>query len=403
MKNAAPLSILRKTALAALPLTLALLGAASSPAAQAQNTSAQGAGKLKACFIYVGPVGDIGWSYAHDEARKKAEKALPWLETKYVESVPEGQAMPVIDRLVRDKCQVIFTTSFGFIDQTLQADKKYPSVMFMHASGFKRAPNMGTYMADFYQLYYLNGMMAAAVSKTGKLGYVAAFPVPELKRHISAFALGARAVNPKATVNVKWINAWFDPNKAREAAEALISEGNDALAFTEDTATVVQTAAARKVPSFAHYSSMYKFAPDYTVSGQLVHWDKIYIDFLKKVRSGTYTTKNLQNVDYWKLMQGGAVELGTQPGMAINPKWVPQLKAAKMKVGGKTVSVYDRVMQLKAEMEKGGKFDPFTGPLKDRNGILRVPAGKVMSVKDLNNMAWVAPGVTGQVADEPKK
>lgn len=379
-------------------LSLALMSTALTPAAQAQGN------KLKACFIYIGPVGDIGWSYAHDEARKKAEKALPWLETKYVESVAEGQATPVIDRFAKDGCQVIFTTSFGFMDQTLEAAKKYPNIMFMHASGFKRAPNMGTYMADFYQLYYLNGMMAAAVSKTGKLGYVGAFPVPELKRHISAFAMGARAVNPKATVSVKWINAWFDPNKAREAAEALISEGADALAFTEDSATVVQTAAARKIPSFAHYSPMYKFAPDYVVSGQLVHWDKIYIDFLTKAHNGTYTTKNLQNVDYWWLMNKGAVELGSQPEMAINPKWVPQLKAAKMTVNGKQVSVYDRVTQLMAAMNKPTPtFDPYTGPLKDRNGILRVPAGKVMSIGDLNNMSWVAPGVVGQVADEPKK
>ncbi|UQN05681.1 BMP family ABC transporter substrate-binding protein [Deinococcus sp. QL22] len=390
--------ILKLSMLAAtVPVTLALLGTAASPAAQAQT-----AAKLKACFIYVGPVGDIGWSYAHDEARKKTEKALPWLETKYVESVPEGQATPVIDRLVKDKCQVIFTTSFGFMDQTLEAAKKYPNVIFAHTSGFKRAPNMATYMADFYQIYYLNGMMAAALSKTGKLGYVAAFPIPELKRHISAFALGARAVNPRAVVNVKWINAWVDPNKAREAAEALISEGNDALAFTEDTATVVQTAASRKVPSFGHYSPMYKFAPDYVVSGQLVHWERIYIDFLTKVRNKTYTTKNLQNVDYWNLLRGGSVELGAQDGMAINPKWVPQLKAAKMTVNGKQVSVYDRVMALKADMEKGGKFDPFTGPIKDRNGVVRVKAGKVSTIGELNNMSWVAPGVAGQVADEPK-
>lgn len=389
---------MKKTILAALPVTLALLGTATSPAAQAQQTA-----KLKACFIYVGPVGDIGWSYAHDEARKKTEKALPWLETKYVESVPEGQATPVIDRLVKDNCKVIFTTSFGFMDQTLEAAKKYPNVIFAHASGFKRAPNMATYMADFYQIYYLNGMMAAAVSKTDKLGYVAAFPVPELKRHISAFALGARAVNPKATVSVKWINAWFDPNKAREAAESLISEGAGALAFTEDTATVVQTAAARKIPSFAHYSPMYKFAPDYVVSGQIVHWEKIYIDFLTKVRTGTYNTKNLQKVDYWNLLRGGSVELGAQDGMAINPKWVPALKAKSMTVNGKKTTVYDRVMALKTEMEKGGKFDPFTGPIKDRNGILRVPAGKVATVAELNNMAWVVPGVTGQIADEPKK
>ncbi|GHF32124.1 simple sugar transport system substrate-binding protein [Deinococcus metalli] len=388
---------MKRILLTALPVTLALLSVTGSPA------RAQADAKLLACFVYIGPVGDIGWTYAHDEARRKTEKALPWLQTKYVESVPEGQAMPVIDKLAKDGCKVIFTTSFGYMDQTLEAAKKYPNVMFMHASGYKRAPNMGTYMADFYQLYYLNGLMAGALSKSGKLGYVGAFPVPELKRHISAFALGARAVNPKATVSVKWINAWFDPNKAREAAEALVSEGADALAFTEDSATVVQTAASRKVPAFAHYSPMYKFAPDYVVSGQLVHWDKIYIDFLTKVHNGTYTLKNLDKVDYWNLLRGGSVELGAQDSMAINPKWVPALKAATMTVNGKKMSVYDRVMQLKADMEMGGKFDPYTGPIKDRNGILRVPAGKVMSVAELNNMAWMAPGVVGQVADEPKK
>lgn len=359
--------------------------------------------KLMACFIYVGPIGDIGWTFAHNEARLAAEKAIPGLTTKYVESVPEGQALPVIDRLVSDGCNVIFTTSFGFMDQTVEAAKKYPEVIFAHASGFKRAPNLLTYMADFYQVYYLNGMMAAALSKSGKLGYVGAFPIPELKRHISAFALGARAVNPKATVSVKWINAWFDPAKAREAAEALIAEGNDALAFTEDTATVVQTAGKKNVLSFSHYNSMYKFAPDYVVSGQIVDWSKIYIDVLKKVQAGTYTNKNLENVDYWWLLREKAVELGAQAGMPINPKYVDALKKAQMVVNGKRVSVYDRIQELLKDMGSANpKFDPFTGPIKDRNGVTRVPAGKVMSIGELNSMQWVAPGVSGQVADEPK-
>jgi len=369
----------------------------------ASMAGAQG-DKLKACFIYVGPVGDIGWTYAHDEARRIAEQKLPWLETQFVESVPEGQALPVIDRLVGDGCKIIFTTSFGFMDQTLEAAKKYPNVIFAHTSGYKRAPNMATYMADFYQVYYLNGLMAGALSKSNKIGYVAAFPIPELKRHISAFALGARAANPKATVNVKWINSWFDPVKAREAAESLIAEGNDVLAFTEDTATVVQVAGQRKVPVFGHYNTMIKFAPNQVVSGQLVHWDKIYLDFLQKVRAGKYTNKNLQNVDYWWLMNTGAVEVGAQPGMVINPKFSAQLKAAKMTVSGKQVSVYDRVMQLVKDMKSPKpKFDPFTGPIKDRLGVVRVPAGKVMSVADLNSMQWVVPGVMGPVADEPKK
>jgi len=217
---------------------------------------------LKACFIYVGPIGDVGWTYAHDEGRRAAEKAIPGLTTQYVESVKPADTLATVDRLVAGGCNVIFTTSFDFMDQTLEAAKKHPNVIFAHASGFKRAPNMLTYMADFYQIYYLNGLMAGALTKSGKVGYVAAFPIPELKRHISAFALGVRAVNPRATVNVKWINAWYSPVKAREAAEALMAEGNDILAFTEDTPTVIQTAARRRVPSFSHYNSMYKYAPD---------------------------------------------------------------------------------------------------------------------------------------------
>ena len=156
--------------------------------------------KLKACFIYVGPVGDAGWTYAHDVGRKKAEAALPWLETRYVESVPEAQVVPVIDRFVREGCRVIFATSFGYMDGVLEAAKKYPDVIFAHATGIKRAPNVATYMADFYQVYYLNGLAAGALTKTGKVGYVAAFPIPEVKRHINAFALGVRAVRPDAQV-----------------------------------------------------------------------------------------------------------------------------------------------------------------------------------------------------------
>ncbi|MCX7802989.1 MAG: BMP family ABC transporter substrate-binding protein [Meiothermus ruber] len=358
---------------------------------------------LKACFIYVGPIGDVGWTYAHDEARRAAEKAIPGLTTQYVESVKPADTLATVDRLVAGGCNVIFTTSFDFMDPTLEAAKKYPEVIFAHASGFKRAPNMLTYMADFYQIYYLNGLMAGALTKSGKVGYVAAFPIPELKRHISAFALGVRAVNPRATVNVKWINAWYDPVKAREAAEALMAEGNDILAFTEDTATVIQTAARRRVPSFSHYNSMYKYAPDYVVSGQLVDWSVIYIDILKKVQNGTYTPKNLQNVDYWWLAREKAVMLGAQVGMPINPKFEAALKQASMTVNGKKMSVYDRVMELYKDIQSANpKWDPFTGPIRDRNGILRVPAGRKMTVKELNEMQWVVPGVVGQVPDEPK-
>ncbi len=359
--------------------------------------------KLKACFIYIGPIGDIGWTHAHDQGRKKAEAALPWLETKYVESVPEAQVVPVIDRLVGEGCRVIFATSFGYMDGVLEAAKKHPDVLFGHASGFKRAPNVMTYMADFYQVYYLNGLMAGALTKTGKVGYVGAFPIPEVKRHINAFALGVRAVNPKAEVYVKWINAWFDPAKAREATEALMSQGADVFAFTEDTPTVVQTAARKGKDSFSHYSPMLKFAPDHVVSGQLVHWEVIYIDFLKKVKEGVYTSKNLQNVDYFWLLREKAVEMGADYGVPINPKHLPLLKQARMRVGGKEVPVYDRVMALLKDMSaKNPTFDPFTGPLKDRKGVVRVPAGKKASLQDLLTMEWAAPGVVGDWPGEPR-
>jgi basic membrane protein A len=360
--------------------------------------------KLKAGFIYVGPIGDYGWTHAHNEARLLAMKALPWLETSYIESVPEGNAGPSIDRLVRAGNNVIFTTSFGFMDATLAAAKKYPNVIFAHASGFKRNPNMATYMADFYQVYYLNGLAAGALTISNKVGYVGAFPIPEVKRHIDAFALGVRAVNPRATVHVKWIFEWFSPAAAKEATAALIAEGADVFAFTEDTPTVIQVAGQRNLASFSHYSPMYKFAPKNVVSGELVHWDRIYIDFLTKVRNGTYTTRNLQNVDYWWLLAQKAVEMGAQFGMPINPVFVDKLKGAMVTAPGfGRVSVYDLIMRRLAQMSQSPPaFDPFTGPIRDRNGVVRVPAGRTMTVGELNSMQWAAPGVVGTWPDEPK-
>lgn len=362
-------------------------------------TGAQDA-KLKVAFIYIGPPGDYGWTYAHEQARVALEKAVPGIETVKVESVPEAQAGPFIDKVVADGAKVVFTTSFGYMDGTLEAAKKYPDVIFAHASGFKRAPNMLTYMADFYQVYYLNGMMAGALTKTNKLGYVGAFPISEVKRHINAFAMGARAVNAKATVNVRWINAWFDPNKAKEATESLLAEGNDVFAFTEDTPTVVQTAEKKGALAFSHYSPMQHFAPKAVISGQLADWSKIYIDVVKKILSGEYTTKNLENVDYWWLLNKQAVQLGGEFGQTINPAFVAALKAKK--IGSTTV--YDMVMtRLKQMSAATPSFDPYTGPIKDRKGIVRVPAGKTSTVGDLTSLEWAAQGVVGPWPNEPEK
>jgi simple sugar transport system substrate-binding protein len=367
------------------------------------TVSGYAADKLQAGFIYVGPIGDYGWTHAHNRAREIAEKALPWLETTYVESVPEGEVGVFIDRMVQQGVQVIFTTSFGFMDGTLEAAKRHPDVIFAHATGFKRAPNMATYHAEFYQVYYLNGLMAGALSKSGRIGYVGAFPIPEVKRHISALAIGAREANPKAEVHVRWINAWFNPAAAKEAAEALIADGVDVFAFTEDTPTVIQVAAKRQLPSFAHYSPMHQFAPKYVVSGQLVHWDQIYLDFLSKVQDKTYTSQNLADVDYWSLLYDKAVELGAKPGMPINPSYREALRAVTVKdaVLGE-VSVYELVNKRLEQMsQKNPAFDPLTGPLHDRKGILRVPEGQRMTQQQLISMEWAARGIQGPWPNEP--
>ncbi len=360
--------------------------------------------EIKAGWIYVGPIGDYGWTHAHDVGRKEAEAAFPWLKTVYVESVPEGQAGSYIDQMVRQGVKVIFATSFGYMDAIEEAARRYPDVIFAHATGFKRAPNVATYMADFYQVYYLNGLMAGALTKTGKVGYVAAFPIPELKRHINAFTLGVRAVNPKAQVLVRWIYEWYNPAAAKEATEALIAEGADVFAFTEDSPTVVQVAAENGFPSFSHYSPMLKFAPDYVVSGQLVHWGTIYKDFLAKVYAGLYTPKNLEDVDYWWLLPQGAVELGADFGVPIHPKFAGRLKAKQVDhpIFGK-ISVYDLVMKLHGLMKDVElAFDPFQGPIRDRKGVLRVPEGLRLTKHQLETMEWAVEGVVGPWPNEPK-
>jgi len=363
--------------------------------------------KIKAGFIYVGPIGDFGWSYAHDQARRIVDDTYPWLETVYVEAVPEGEVEGVIDRLINQEgVDIVVTTSFGFMDGTLSAAQRYPDKIFFHCSGFKRAPNMATYMADFHQVYYLNGVIAGALTKTGKLGYVGAFPIPELKRHINAFALGARRVNPSAQVLVRWLQtSWYDPAGAKEAAESLIAEGVDVLAFTEDSPTVVQVAAEHGLPSFGHYSPMYKFAPNFVASGQLVHWEAIYFDFFAKVYAGLYTPKNLENVDYWWLLREGAVELGADFGMPINPVFEDQLKSTIVNdpVYGE-ISVYDLVFALlKAMADPEYAFSPFTGPIRDRKGNLRVPEGVRLTMDELITMEWAAEGIVGAWPGEPEE
>ena len=397
---------------------------------------------IKAAWIYVGPIGDYGWTHAHDLGRRYVDQEFDWLETHYIESVPEAECLAYIESLIGEGYTLIFTTSFGFMDATIEAGQKHPDVILFHCSGYKRSSNVGTYFAEFYQLYYLNGLMAGALTQTGKAGYVAAHPIPEVIRHINAFAIGFAEVamqryergeipNPPE-VHVVWIGAWYDPEKARTAAVSLISDGCDVLAFTEDSPTVVQVCEEyygkyvkgewpRPVYAFAHYSPMLSYGPNVTVSGQLVHWEVIYEDIITKVATGVYTTSNLENVDYWWMLHEGAVELGCDYGVPINPKFVDDLKAVMVedtKTGHGEMSVYDLVMlRLKQMSEKPAhiqvatengtltwvtpdiEFDPFMGPLYDQDGNLRVAQGERLGHDALWEMNWFVEWIVGSIPE----
>lgn len=356
--------------------------------------------KLKAGFIYVGDVGDFGWTNAHDAGRKYAESKLPWLETIYIESVAESDSTRIIDRLVRqEKCDVVFTTSFGYMDDTIKAGKKYPDQHFMHCSGFKQSPNVGTYFADLYQMYYLNGLMAGALTQTDKIGYVGAFPISEVVRHINAFALGIKTANPAAKVHVKWIYDWVGPEKAKEAAEALVAEGCDALAFTEDTPAVIEvgqdhTQKGKQIYTFSHYSPMQAYGVDSVVSGQLVDWGIMYEKILSDLYNGTWT-----NNDLWWLAAEKAAILGGNFDKAINPKFIPALKAKSIDTNDLGhISIYDLVLKRYEQMQQGTDvFDPFTGPIKDNTGTVQIKAGAKASKGELLSIMYYVDNVVGTI------
>ncbi|MEM4471798.1 MAG: BMP family ABC transporter substrate-binding protein [Zestosphaera sp.] len=403
--------------------------------------------KIRAGFIYVGPIGDFGWTFMHDLGRKVvAELYKDWLETTYYESVPEGAVADRLRDLIRAGYNVFFTTSFGFMEGTHAVAQQYPNLIFWHCSGYLRDKNMGTYFADFYQIYYLNGLAAGALTKTGKVGYVAAFLIPEVVRHLSAFAIGAREVAQQRGLNLTLyvieIGAWYDPAKARSAAETLVNQyGVDVIAFTEDSTAIVEYAQeqfnlGKKIYVFSHYSPMYVYGEDVVVSGQLVRWEIIYADILGKIKAGIYTPTNLQNVDYWYLLNTGAVEMAAHvfPNgsvMYINPKFVEPLKGVTVtdKISGKTMSVYDLIWLRYEQMRNapmlmsfqqiatshiyenvtsititiGGTpttypiapvFDPFMGPLSgykidNPSQKVTVAPGARLGHADLWSMDWV--------------
>jgi simple sugar transport system substrate-binding protein len=271
-----------------------LCAAAAAVSVAALSFSASAADKLKVGFIYLGPVGDFGWTYQHEVARQMVVKALgDKIETTYLENVNEGpDAERSIEQLARTGHQIIFTTSFGYMDPTVKVAKKYPKLDFEHATGFKRAPNLGTYSGRFYEGRYIQGVIAAKMSKTGVLGYVGSFPIPEVVSGINATMLGAQTVNPNIKVKIIWANTWFDPGKEADAAKALIDQGADVIMQHTDSPAPVQVAAQRGVFAFGQDSDMIKFGPKTQLTAIVDNWGPYYVRQVQAKLDGKWTSQD---------------------------------------------------------------------------------------------------------------
>ncbi|MDX3971526.1 MAG: BMP family ABC transporter substrate-binding protein [Bradyrhizobium sp.] len=270
-----------------LALTAGLLLAGNVSAASAAD-------KLKVGFVYVGPIGDLGWTYQHDLGRQALVKELgDKIETTYLENVPEGpDAERSIEQLARAGNKLIFTTSFGYMDSTLKVAKKYPNVHFEHATGYKRNPNMSTYSAKWYQGRYIQGLIAAKMSKSGVLGYIGSFPIPEVVSGINATMLAAQTINPNIKIKIIWANTWFDPGKEADAAKALIDQGADVIMQHTDSPAAMQIASERGKLAFGQDSEMIKFGPKTQLTSILDTWGPYYIERVKAELAGTWKSEN---------------------------------------------------------------------------------------------------------------
>ncbi len=334
-----------------------------------------GAKDIKAAFVYVGPVGDGGWTFAHDQGRIEMEK-LPFVtKTTFIESVPEGaDATRVIMGLANKGYNLIFTTSFGFMDPTLEVAKRFKDVAFEHCSGYKMSENMGNYFGRFYQGKYLSGIIAGAMTKSNVIGYVAAYPIPEVIRGINAFTLGVREVNPEATVKVVWTQTWFDPGLEREAADSLLDVGADVLSMHQDTPATLQAAEARGKFAIGNDSDMRQFAPNAFLTAPIWNWGVLYKQIATEVHDGTWKPEEI-----WWGMETEIVQLAP-----ISNK-VPQ-------------KIQDLVAERKQALVDH-KIQVFTGPIKGQDGKIVLDSGKTFGDKELLSMNFFIEGVQGTIPE----
>ncbi len=347
-------------------------GCAPKPA-QNPSQPAKPAKKIKVAMVLVGPKNDGGWSQAHYEGLMYLKDHDPNVEVAYSESVQEGAPC---EKVVRDYCnqgyKVIFTTSFGFMDPTLNAAKDYPDVVFEHCSGYKTAKNMGNYFGRMYQPDYLAGLVAGKMTKSNYIGFVAPFSTPEVVREIDAFTLGAREVNPKVEVHVVWLNTWFDPTKEGNAAKTFIANGADVVASGMDSPAPLEEAQKAGVYAIGYDRDMASFAPKAVLTSRIWHWGVYYTKVLKEVEDGTW-----KPTAYWGGMNEGIVDLAPLGPM-----------------------VPDNVKELVKKREdaiKAGTFKVFTGPIYDQDGNLKVKEGEELPDGDKLQLQWFVKGVVGTI------
>ena len=337
-------------------------------------TAVQAAEPLKAGFVYIGPTGDHGWTYAHDEGRKLLEaQSGGTVKTTFVENVPEtADAERVFRDLAQKGNKIVFATSFGYMNQMVKVAKAFPNTIFMHATGYKTAPNLGVYDVRTYEGAYMLGVVAGKMSKNNKLGIVASIPIPEVIRNINAFTLGARSVNPLITTRAIWVNSWFDPGKEREAALALIAQGCDVLMQNTDSPAVAQAAQEKGVLAFGWNSDMSKFGGKAHLAASILHWDVIYKKVVAEVQAGTWKTGDL-----WWGVKDGAVNI---------ENFGPAVPADVKKLA-----------EERRDAIRADKLHPFTGPLKNQAGKEFLAAGKTYADADLKKMNFFVEGVVGNV------
>jgi simple sugar transport system substrate-binding protein len=384
MKHLARRSMIKHAALSVAIAAAALAGCgkkeeppkpAETPApAPAAATPAPAPDVLKIGFIYVGPVGDAGWTFAHDLGRKQIEQKFgDRIKTTYVEKVPEGpDAERVIRDLVAQGNKLIFATSFGFGDAMEKVAKDHPDVRFEHATGFKTAENLRVYEGRFYEDAFMAGVVAGRMTKSNVLGFVGSFPIPEVLRNMNAFTLGAQSVNPKVTTKVVWVNTWFDPPKESEAAQSLINAKADVLLQNTDSTAVLQTAEKNGKYAFGWDSDMSAFAPKAHLASCVLTWGGYYEKAVEDVLNGTWKT--------------GDTKWGTKEGMNDFVK-VADFVPAEVKA---------EVDKIKDEL-KAGTFAVFKGPILDNTGKERLAKDAVADDAWKGGIDFMVKGIEGKI------